>query len=65
MSNVFDLVRQAVSEAQAAKDAVEQNSYKMARLLRGNLRHCSCTDLNALKKELRAYNIHTGEWKND
>lgn len=63
MSNVFDLVRQAMNEAKAAQEAVEQNAYRMARLLVGNLRHCSSTELKALKKELRDYNIQTGEWK--
>ncbi len=63
--NSFDLVQQAVNEAQATQNAVERHAYRMGQLLRGNLRHCSGSDLKALKKELRAYNIHTGEWKND
>ena len=40
---------------------------KLGRLMVGRLRSCEvpCHVLEALKKELRDYNIKTGQWKGD
>lgn len=70
MSNPFDEVRQAVSEAKSQLEAADAASLSMAQLLAGRLRHVSknnhwagITALRALKKELRNFDMTTGEWK--
>lgn len=55
----------AVEDAERTINAANQAAYRIAPLLLGRLKHCSCNDLAALKKELRHYNIHTMTWKDD
>lgn len=61
--NTWDTMREAISEARRVEAAANQYASQMANMLRGRLRHCAQADLEALKKELRDYNIHTGAWK--
>lgn len=63
MSNTFDAMRQALSEAADIQRAADMNSEHMAQMLRGRLRHVSAWTLSELKRELRDFNIHTGEWR--
>lgn len=63
MDNPFDEMRSAVSRAKEVFRAATQCSNDMALLLRGNLRQCHSWHLQALKRELRDFNIHTGRWK--
>jgi hypothetical protein len=61
--NKFDEMRAAVSEAKQTLHAADDVAKSMAGLLRGRLRHCYYSDLVALKKELKGFNMHTGRWK--
>lgn len=61
--NAFDLMRAAVQEAKTTMEAADAMAPKIAPLLRGRLRKCCGGDLEALKRELRDFNIHTGSWK--
>lgn len=63
MSNAADSVRTLISETKVLRRAVEDNADVMAELLRGQLRSVSSRHLDALKRELRDYNIHTGNWR--
>ena len=63
MSNAADSVRTLISETEVLRRAVEDNADVMAELLRGQLRSVSSRHLDALKRELRDYNIHTGNWR--
>lgn len=63
MSNAWDSLRQALSDAREVNRAADHYASQMAGMLRGRLRACDLNDLAALKKELRDYNIHTGKWK--
>lgn len=63
--NAWDAVREAVRAGRAAQAAVNDNAGVMAELLAGNLRRGSISHrvLAKLKRELAAYNIHTGRWR--
>lgn len=65
MSNIFDEVRSAVSQAKAAQRAVDESTKEMAALISGRLRAAGISQdvLRKLKRELRDYNPHTGKWK--
>lgn len=70
MSNIFDDVNQAITAARMAQRAADQAAADMAKLLVGRLRFVSkeggwagTRALANLKKELRDFNIHTGQWK--
>ncbi len=63
--NSFDLMRQAVAEANQTMRAADDQANAMAGILRGRLRNCSEWNLKALKRELRDFNIKTGRWKDD
>lgn len=63
MNNAWDEVKSALSQARAVSYALDRHASDMAKLLRGRLRCCDNSVLAALKRELREYNIHTGEWK--
>lgn len=62
--NPFNETRRAVEDAERQLRAVDNIATDMACLLCGRLRkvHHHWV-LSALKRELRDYNIHTGEWK--
>jgi len=61
--NAYDLMRRAVEEARQINRAADSCSNTMATLLVGRLRHVNRWQLRRLKRELRAFNMHTGEWK--
>ena len=54
----------AIADAEAQLRRSDMVASKLARLLRGRLRKCdSSIVLSELKRELRDYNAHTGQWK--
>lgn len=63
MSNKFDEMRNAVSDAETTLWAADQIADDLARVLRGRLRKCRQHNLQALKRELQDFNIKTGRWK--
>lgn len=63
MSSIFDEMRQAVAEARSTMAAADTVADGMADLLCGRLRHVSPYRLEKLKRELRDFNMHTGQWK--
>jgi hypothetical protein len=70
MSNPFDEVRTAVSNAESQLQAADSAALSMAQLLVGRLRHVQSSGhwagtsaLRKLKKELRDFDMTTGEWK--
>jgi hypothetical protein len=63
MNNPFDEIRQALSEAADIQRAADRNAGAMAQMLRGRLRHVDQWTLADLKRELRDFNMVTGEWK--
>jgi len=56
-------IEQAVLEANRQLNRVRDNASSMVDLITGNLRHVPAYKLKRLKKELRDFNMHTGEWK--
>jgi len=62
MKNIWDMTR-TIDEAGSTLRNADIVAREIAPILRGRLRHCWDSDLAALKKELRDYNIHTGTWK--
>lgn len=78
MSNKFDLMRDAVSEAEVTLRAADRMAVDMAQMLLGRLRsvnngsyHPNMSDwrrdrlLAALKRELKDFNSHTYKWKGE
>ena len=63
MDSAWDTMRDAMAEARAIFNSANQYAAQMAMMIRGRLRECSADDLRAIKRELRDFNIHTGEWK--
>ena len=64
MSNPFDEIRRAVSEASQQLRAADEVATDLARLLDGRLRRVTSTYvLSRLKEQLRDFNMHTGKWK--
>lgn len=62
--NQFDLMRDSMREAEATIRAADMVSSQMARMLVGRLRKVQHRGaLEALKRELRDYNMQTGQWK--
>ncbi len=57
----------AVNEAKETLKNADEQVGVMANLCAGRLRRAGvkCNTLEILKRELRDYNIHTGEWKNE
>ncbi len=56
-------INQEINRARNILEEADQAAEAMAKLLKGRLRHCSSWDLRVLKRELRGFNITTGEWK--
>ncbi|SDS24394.1 hypothetical protein SAMN05216198_1522 [Halopseudomonas litoralis] len=61
----FDQMVGAVEQAHTTIRRADRVAGQMARLLRGRLRSADIPNyiLRDLKKELRDFNMHTGEWK--
>lgn len=63
MSNPFDDIRRAVSDARQQLLAADETATDLARLLDGRLHHVKSIDILAkLKKQLKDFNMHTGKW---
>ena len=55
-------------EINAAKQTIrnaDEIADSIASILPGRLRHVSCGTLEKIKKELRDFNAHTGQWKDN
>lgn len=63
MGNKWDEMRAAYLEAKDQFQAADSLADGMAYMLRGRLRRVGQSTLSDLKRELRRFNIHTGEWK--
>lgn len=63
MSEPHQAVQAMVTEARRLDNASAQYANAMAGLLVGHLKRVDLGTLNALKRELANYNIHTGRWK--
>lgn len=67
MSNRFDEFRQAVNDAEYTLRAADSVADDMAQLLEGRLRQVhswrGIQSLKRIKRELRNFNITTGQWK--
>ena len=61
--NAWDVMRDAFREARLVESAADEQVDLMAEMLRGRLRKCNTDRLAALKRELRDFNMHTGQWK--
>ena len=62
MTSIWDM-KSAISDARETLNAADNVACQIAPLLQGRLRHCYTSDVEALKRELRDFNIHTGKWK--
>ena len=64
MGNKFDLMQQAIAEARHTMAAADSQADNLARLLAepGRLRRVNRYTLRRLKRELRNFNMVTGEW---
>lgn len=63
MENPWDEIRAAVNQARELNRAIDDQANTLADLLAGRLRKVTQYRLAKLKRELRDFNIHTGEWK--
>ncbi len=64
MANKFDEVRAAIEDAEYTLCAADVMAETMARILQGRLRKVKNYHvLRALKRELKNYDMRTGEWK--
>ncbi len=59
----FQQMTEAVRDANNTLRAADQVAYDMGRMVVGRLRHCSVYTCEQLKRELKDFNIHTGNWK--
>lgn len=60
--NYWDQMETTLDEARAIQNAADSHATRMARMLRGRLRHVNRYVLEDLKRELRNFNMHTGRW---
>lgn len=63
MNNIFDNVRQAVSEARDVNRAVDQQVNAMLDLLDGRLHKADPRRIVELKRALRSFDAHKLQWK--
>jgi hypothetical protein len=63
MSNPFDEIRSAMSQAKAQLRAADSVANDMAELLIGRLENVSVWRLAKLKKELSRFDAHRKVWK--
>jgi hypothetical protein len=62
--NAWDEMRAAMDEAKTRMEVADRCATEMARMLRGRLRRVNSThELRELKRELRDFDMTTGEWK--
>ncbi len=63
MTNKFDEFRDAVKEAEYTLNAADAVAEKMAKLMVGRLHKADVWVLRKLKRELRGFDMVTGQWK--
>lgn len=63
MDNPFDVLTRALNEAKEIRRVVTEHGNSMLALLDGNLHGLSAYRLGRIKRQLREFNIHTGNWK--
>lgn len=63
MSNPFDEIRAAVSQARDLNRAVEGQANALADLLEPHITNVSHNRLKRLKRLLESYNAHTNRWR--
>ena len=63
MSNIWDDMREAVSQSRATLSAADSVAHSMGRLLMGRLKHVDSWTLVELKRELTKFDAHKREWK--
>lgn len=63
MSNIWDDMRSAVTEAKSTLQAADVVADKMAGLLVGRLHHVNPWTLVRLKRELAGFDAHKKDWK--
>lgn len=56
-------MRREINEAGQVLKNADEVANSIANILPGRLRHVSSYTLAKLKKELKDYNAHTGQWK--
>lgn len=61
----WDDFRQAFSAARNTMNQADRAADDMADMLDGRLRKVSSYRLAKLKRQLRDFNIHTGQWKDE
>jgi hypothetical protein len=59
----WDDMNKAMGDAKAAFKRADNVANEMARLMVGRLRKCNPSTLRRLKRELRDFNMTTGEWR--
>lgn len=62
MTSLYEMER-AIADASATISNADTLATRMAGMIRRRLRHVPSYILKDLKKELRDFNIHTGQWK--
>ena len=70
MEDLFSEIKSIVNQAESIQRAVDRNASDMAQLLVGRLRQVNKSGLwrdhlilKKMKRELKDFNSHTGEWK--
>lgn len=63
IQTVLFAVRKAENDLNDADRTIKNVSNSMACLLRDRLKAVNCSVLADLKRELKDFNAHTGEWK--
>jgi hypothetical protein len=56
-------MREAISKARRTLDSADAVAASIGYILENRLRQLSHSTLAKIKKELKNYNSHTGEWK--
>lgn len=62
MLNMYD-IEQAIRDAETTLSSADAKATRMARMLKGRLRHVDPLVLADLKRELQSFNSTTKEWK--
>ena len=62
MTDIWDM-RRAIRDAKETIENADKVAASIAPILRGRLRRCSPSDVAALKRELRDFNLTTHRWK--
>ena len=64
MSLTLYEINSSINDARRTIENADESTERMCRLIIGRLKHVNSPYLlKQIKKELRDYNMHTGEWK--